>query len=315
MCSDVSTNKKGEVVKGERKTMEKIIGIDIGGTTIKADLYDLEGRSLKHYKEVSTSIDYERQSNHILEQVCCLIEEYNQDNTIYGVGIATAGVVNSQTGEVVYAGYTIPGYCGTNFKQTILERFQLPVAVENDVNCAALGEAWLGNARGLSNLVMLTVGTGIGGSVIINNQILNGHQFTAGEVGYLPVKGQDWQNLASAKALMELYKEKSGIADPTGPEFFADIKADNPIAQETLATFIDHFTEGILTISYLLNPEVIIIGGGIFSESALLLSKIRASLAQKVKNARFLPRHIIAASLGNEAGRIGAVKHFLNTHQ
>ncbi|MFS5201038.1 ROK family protein [Streptococcus agalactiae] len=294
--------------------MKKIIGIDIGGTTIKADVYDDKGNSLYDYREIDSHIDYDNQSNAILEQICQLVEEYQTNHDIDGVGISSAGVVNSQKGEIVYAGYTIPGFIGTNFTETINRRFHLPVAVENDVNCAALGEVWLGNAKGLSNVVMITVGTGIGGSVVLDGHVVTGHHFTAGEVGYLPIKGHDWQNLASTTALVKLYEEKSGKTQQNGRSFFADIEKGDSIAEETLDIFIDNLTEGILTISYLLNPELLIIGGGIFSEPALLLSKIRDSLDSKVQDNRFLPKHIVAASLGNAAGRIGAVKHFLDKY-
>lgn len=292
--------------------MKKIIGIDIGGTTIKADIYDDKGNSLHDYKEIDSHIDYDNKSNDILEQVCQLVGEYQESHDIDGVGISSAGVVDSQKGEISYAGYTIPDYIGTNFTETIKKRFHLPVAVENDVNCAALGEAWLGNAKGLSNVVMITVGTGIGGSVILDGHIVTGHNFTAGEVGYLPIKGQDWQHLASTTALVKLYEEKSGKKKQTGRSFFADIEKGDPIANETLDVFTDHLTDGLLTISYLLNPEALILGGGIFTEPALLLSKIRDSLNSKVQDSRFLPKHMVAASLGNAAGRIGAVKHFLD---
>lgn len=294
--------------------MKKIIGIDIGGTTIKADVYDDMGNSLRDYREVDSHINYENQSNAILEQVCQLVGEFQASHDIDGIGISSAGVVDSQKGDIVYAGYTIPGYIGTNFTETVKKLFHLPIAVENDVNCAALGEAWLGNAKGLSNVVMITVGTGIGGSVILDGHIVTGHHFTAGEVGYLPIKGQDWQNLASTTALVKLYEEKSGKKKQTGRSFFTDIEKSDPIANDTLDIFIDHLTDGILTISYLLNPDALILGGGIFTEPALLLSKIQNSLDSKVQDSIFLPKYIVAASLGNAAGRIGAVKHFINQH-
>ena len=118
----------------------KIIGIDIGGTTIKADLYDEFGTSLNQFKEIETIIDYDLGTNQILNQVCDLIDEYILNHSIDGVGISTAGVVNANTGEIIYAGYTISGYIGVNFTSKIEKRFGLSTFVENDVHCAALGE-------------------------------------------------------------------------------------------------------------------------------------------------------------------------------
>ncbi|VJC45993.1 transcriptional regulator [Streptococcus pneumoniae] len=280
----------------------KIIGIDIGGTTIKADLYDEFGTSLNHFKEIETIIDYDLGTNQILNQVCDLIGEYTLNHSIDGVGISTAGVVNANTGEIIYAGYTIPGYIGVNFTAEIEKRFGLYTFVENDVNCAALGELWKGQAKDKKNVVMVTIGTGIGGSIIVNGQIVNGFNYTAGEVGYIPVGNSDWQSKASTTALIHLYQKKSLKTNQTGRTFFTDLRSGDKVAEETFEIFVENLTKGLLTISYLLNPEILILGGGILDSKDILLPEIQSSL----------PKNLVAATLGNEAGRIGAVKNFLD---
>lgn len=290
----------------------KIIGIDIGGTTIKADLYDDFGTSLNQFKEIETIIDYNLGTNQILNQVCDLIGEYILNYSIDGVGISTAGVVNANTGEIIYAGYTIPGYIGVNFTSEIEKRFGLSTFVENDVNCAALGELWKGQAKDKKNVVMVTIGTGIGGSIIINGQIVNGFNYTAGEVGYIPVGNSDWQSKASTTALIHLYQKKSLKTNQTGRTFFTDLSSGDKVAKETFEIFVENLTKGLLTISYLLNPEIIILGGGILAKKDILLPEIQSSLAKNAMDNRFLPKNVVAATLGNEAGRIGAVKNFLD---
>lgn len=290
----------------------KIIGIDIGGTTIKADLYDDFGTSLNQFKEIETIIDYDLGTNQILNQVCDLIGEYILNYSIDGVGISTAGVVNANTGEIIYAGYTIPGYIGVNFTSEIEKRFGLSTFVENDVNCAALGELWKGQAKDKKNVVMVTIGTGIGGSIIVNGQIVNGFNYTAGEVGYIPVGNSDWQSKASTTALIHLYQKKSLKTNQTGRTFFTDLSSGDKIAKETFEIFVENITKGLLTISYLLNPEILILGGGILAKKDILLPEIQSSLAKNVMDNRFLPKNVVAATLGNEAGRIGAVKNFLD---
>lgn len=290
----------------------KIIGIDIGGTTIKADLYDDFGTSLNQFKEIETIIDYDLGTNQILNQVCDLIGEYILNYSIDGVGISTAGVVNANTGEIIYAGYTIPGYIGVNFTSEIEKRFGLSTFVENDVNCAALGELWKGQAKDKKNVVMVTIGTGIGGSIIVNGQIVNGFNYTAGEVGYIPVGNSDWQSKASTTALIHLYQKKSLKTNQTGRTFFTDLSFGDKIAKETFEIFVENLTKGLLTISYLLNPEILILGGGILAKKDILLPEIQSSLAKNVMDNRFLPKNVVAATLGNEAGRIGAVKNFLD---
>ena len=290
----------------------KIIGIDIGGTTIKADLYDEFGTSLNHFKEIETIIDYDLGTNQILNQVCDLIGEYILNYSIDGVGISTAGVVNANTGEIIYAGYTIPGYIGVNFTSEIEKRFGLSTFVENDVNCAALGELWKGQAKDKKNVVMVTIGTGIGGSIIVNGQIVNGFNYTAGEVGYIPVGNSDWQSKASTTALIHLYQKKSLKTNQTGRTFFTDLSSGDKVAKETFEIFVENLTKGLLTISYLLNPEILILGGGILAKKDILLPEIQSSLAKNAMDNRFLPNNVVAATLGNEAGRIGAVKNFLD---
>ena len=290
----------------------KIIGIDIGGTTIKADLYDDFGTSLNQFKEIETIIDYDLGTNQILNQVCDLIGEYILNYSIDGVGISTAGVVNSNTGEIIYAGYTIPGYIGVNFTSEIEKRFGLSTFVENDVNCAALGELWKGQAKDKKNVVMVTIGTGIGGSIIVNGQIVNGFNYTAGEVGYIPVGNSDWQSKASTTALIHLYQKKSLKTNQTGRTFFTDLRSGDKVAEETFEIFVENLTKGLLTISYLLNPEILILGGGILAKKDILLPEIQSSLAKNAMDNRFLPKNVVAATLGNEAGRIGAVKNFLD---
>lgn len=290
----------------------KIIGIDIGGTTIKADLYDDFGTSLNQFKEIETIIDYDLGTNQILNQVCDLIGEYILNYSIDGVGISTAGVVNANTGEIIYAGYTIPGYIGVNFTSEIEKRFGLSTFVENDVNCAALGELWKGQAKDKKNVVMVAIGTGIGGSIIVNGQIVNGFNYTAGEVGYIPVGNSDWQSKASTTALIHLYQKKSLKTNQTGRTFFTDLSSGDKVAKETFEIFVENLTKGLLTISYLLNPEILIIGGGILAKKDILLPEIQSSLAKNAMDNRFLPKNVVAATLGNEAGRIGAVKNFLD---
>lgn len=290
----------------------KIIGIDIGGTTIKADLYDDFGTSLNQFKEIETIIDYDLGMNQILNQVCDLIGEYILNYSIDGVGISTAGVVNANTGEIIYAGYTIPGYIGVNFTSEIEKRFGLSTFVENDVNCAALGELWKGQAKDKKNVVMVTIGTGIGGSIIVNGQIVNGFNYTAGEVGYIPIGNSDWQSKASTTALIHLYQKKSLKTNQTGRTFFTDLSSGDKVAKETFEIFVENLTKGLLAISYLLNPEILILGGGILAKKDILLPEIQSSLAKNVMDNRFLPKNVVAATLGNEAGRIGAVKNFLD---
>ncbi|MEE1108154.1 ROK family protein [Macrococcoides canis] len=289
----------------------KILGIDIGGTSIKADIYDENGKNLMQFSMHPTQIDKDKQTNKILEQVYELVESYMKNNIIDGIAISTAGVVNNN-GEIVFAGSTIPGYSGIAIKESLEKRYNLPVSVQNDVNCAALAEMWLGNAKNTTSSFMITIGTGIGGALVIDNQLIQGYNFTAGEVGYIPIQGERWENKASASALIKAYEIRSGLKNQDGILFFEALEKGDALAQEVFNEFIDSLAEGLIIISYLFNPEVIIIGGGIMSRENVIIPALRNRISKKEYNQIFLPKKILSAKFGNEAGRLGATRYFLN---
>lgn len=289
-----------------------ILAFDIGGTTIKVDVYDETGMSLGLFSEQATQIDLAQGCNRILEQVLRIVSDYQEQVSLDGVAISTAGVVDSDSGKVIYAGYTIPDYAGTDFVTAIGERFQLPVSVENDVNCAALAETWKGAATACKSAVMVTIGTGIGGSLIYEGKVIAGRAFTAGEVGYLPLGRKDWQTEASASSLVKRYQAASGLEHQTGKTFFAAVDKGDKLALGVLDQYLDALSQGLLVLSYTFNPEVLILGGGILARSDLLLKPLLDKLREKVEDERFLPGEVVAASLGNEAGRLGAVANFID---
>lgn len=291
-----------------------ILSIDIGGTSIKSDIYSEKGISQNAFQEMPTRIDHQAGTNGILDQVKELIACYLLDWYLNGVAISSAGVIDPISGIVVYSGYTIPGYTGINFKEEIQSCFDLCCSIENDVNCAALGEYWLGAGEGSRSLVCLTIGTGIGGAILMDGEPWRGHSHSAGEVGYMKVQGGNWQDVASTTALCKHYEQLTGLTDIDGKMILSDYRSGGSAAAVALSTFIDHFCEGLLSIIYLCNPERIVLGGGIMKQSNLMLPKIEAKLAVMIESPFFLPISILPAQFGNEAGRVGAVKKFLKEY-
>ncbi|MCR8968808.1 ROK family protein [Facklamia sp. 7083-14-GEN3] len=293
-----------------------ILAIDIGGTTIKSDVYDEKGHSFDYFIEEKTPIDSINKTNDILDYVLKLVgeiirnlEKYNK--RLEGVAISSAGVIDPDQGKVVYAGYTIPGYMGTDFKQAINQQFDLPCIVLNDVNAAAFAEFSIGDFAPNSSLVCLTIGTGVGGSLIVNGKLYNGEGFSAGEVGYLPVNGKRFQDVASTTAILQYYEHITGKKNTNGKIIFEAYMANQPEAIETIEWFTDNFSEGLLPIIYLINPEYIVLGGGIMHQHKILLPIISDKLTAKIENKIFLPKDILPAKYGNEAGRMGALYYFL----
>ena len=162
-----------------------------------------------------------------------ILDEY-RNYEIKGICVSTAGVVNPEKGEIAYAGPTIPKYTGTKIKEELEKEFSISCEVENDVNCAGLGEYWKGAGKGSKSMVCLTIGTGVGGSVILDGKLLNGIGYTAGEIGYMDVNGSYIQNIASSRYLVEKVQkekvEKEGITDAiTGVDIFELAKKGDEI--------------------------------------------------------------------------------------
>ena len=296
------------------------ICIDIGGTSIKYGVLSEKGEI---FIDGTVSTKVTEKENFILSDVKKLVrnilDEY-KNYEIKGICISTAGVVNPEKGEIAYAGPTIPKYTGTKIKEELEKEFSIPCEVENDVNCAGLGEYWKGAGKGSKSMVCLTIGTGIGGSVILDGKLLNGIGYTAGEIGYMDVNGSYIQNIASSKYLVEKVQkekeEKEGITDAiTGVDIFELAKKGDEICIAGIDEIISNLAVGVRNIIYLLNPEVIVIGGGITAQKEYLEEKIRKEVNDGMISDMFRKTRIELAQQGNQAGLLGALYNFLNKNK
>ena len=296
------------------------ICIDIGGTSIKYGVLSEKGEI---FIDGTVSTKVTEKENFILSDVKKLVrnilDEY-RNYEIKGICVSTAGVVNPEKGEIAYAGPTIPKYTGTKIKEELEKEFSISCEVENDVNCAGLGEYWRGAGKGSKSMVCLTIGTGIGGSVILDGKLLNGIGYTAGEIGYMDVNGNYIQNIASSKYLVEKVQkekvEKKGIIDTiTGVDIFELAKRGDEICIAGINEIISNLAVGVRNIIYLLNPEVIVIGGGITAQKEYLEEKIRKEVNDGMISDMFRKTRIELAQQGNQAGLLGALYNFLNKNK
>ena len=296
------------------------ICIDIGGTSIKYGVLSEKGEI---FIDGTVSTKVTEKENFILSDVKKLIrnilDEY-RNYEIKGICVSTAGVVNPEKGEIAYAGPTIPKYTGTKIKEELEKEFSISCEVENDVNCAGLGEYWKGAGKDSKSMVCLTIGTGIGGSVILDGKLLNGIGYTAGEIGYMDVNGSYIQNIASSKYLVEKVQkkkeEKEGITDAiTGVDIFELAKKGDEICIAGINEIISNLAVGVRNIIYLLNPEVIVIGGGITAQKEYLEEKIRKEVNDGMISDMFRKTRIELAQQGNQAGLLGALYNFLNKNK
>lgn len=284
--------------------MKRYLCFDIGGTKIKYALLSRKAQYLKPTREIDTP-----SGEFILDAIMeCIDQEINEG--LDGVAISSAGVIDSVQGSVVYSGPTIPNYIGTEFKKTIEATYDIPVAVENDVNAALLGEYWQGAAKDSDSTVMLTVGTGVGGAIMIQNQLWHGSSLSAGEIGYIHQNGNHFQNLAASSVITKEVSENLG-EDINGYELFERAKSGCQICIDAIDQQVSALCTGLCDIMYILNPETIILGGGIMQQVEYLEPRIHEAIDRIIIDDRFKTKKIKFAQLGNHAGMIGALYNLL----
>lgn len=288
--------------------MAKILCIDIGGTTIHYLLATPEGEVLEKLPSDKSEIVDGKTT--IVDTVMKRIVEWHDHYHLDGVAICTAGVVDPEKGEIAYSGYTIPGYMGTPWKKLIKDAVDLPCELDNDVNSFLLGELWQGALRDVQYGFGLTVGTGIGGALLLAGDIHHGASFAAGEIGYMNVNGDNFQDIASTTYLVKSVREKTGQS-LDGKKIFEAAHQGNQIIQQCIQEMVDHLAAGLLNIIYLFSPEVICLGGGIMAQKDYLGSMIEESMLRQAQDQYFLQTKIAFAELGDSAGMLGALYHFL----
>ena len=278
-----------------------ILAIDIGGTMIKYGLVSSDGKILSTNK---IKTEASKGLNNILNKIDNIFKGYKENNPV-GIAVSGTGQINGIIGKVIGGNPIIPNWIGTNLVKILEEKYNLPIVLENDVNCVALGEKWIGAGKDLSNFICLTIGTGIGGGIILNNQLFRGENFVAGEFGHILIKKGEFEQFASTTALIRLVKERTGKT-LNGKEIFDLEKKEIVEYQEVISEWIENLTDGLSSIVYCFNPANIILGGGVIEQGEPLINRIKNSLFKKIGLQFKEKLNIIQAKLGNNAGMIGA---------
>lgn len=320
--------------------MEKrYFALDIGGTKTKYALLGEKGEILSTYEKDTQA---QRGGSFILENVKGEIRrvlaelkgnppegaqadtkgdakaerttEAKTEPLLSGICISTAGMVDEIKGEIIHAGPQIPEYKGCKWKEEIERRFSIPCEVENDVKCAGLGEYSFGSGKGTSSMLCLTIGTGIGGSFILNGEVYHGTSHSAMEIGYMQIPGGMFQRMASTSALVKRVASRKGEPEElwNGKRIFEEVAKEDKICLEELDRLCDALSIGLSNLCYAFNPECIVLGGGIMEQKDILLPKIWGHLQEHLVPIVAENTRLLAASLGNRAGLLGAYVHFHN---
>jgi len=311
-------------------TAEYNIGIDIGGTNIKIAIVDAKGK-IAFSESVSTRAEmgYEFTIKNIINLVRdSLAQSEVSIEKIGGIGVGCPGQIDSENG-IVRSLPNIPGWTNVPLAQILFDEFSLPAKIDNDVRVATLGEYKFGAGRGYENLICITVGTGIGSGIIINGQLVRGASKAAGELGHVIVQEHNGEicgcgnvgcveAVASGPAIVkqaELYlmtgKSTKFKELAAGSPITPEIVAEAAILGDAVALRIFEKTGywigiALSSVINLLNPEVIIIGGGVGQAGDVLLNPIRETIAKRALKISAETVKVIPAQLGNSAGVVGA---------
>ena len=288
---------------------ENFICMDIGGTAIKYAL--AAGGRLREKGSVPTE-GQTAGARGVAEKVLAIIDAFSGRGAA-GVAISTLGIVDPVAGRIVYAGPSIKDYTGLELKSLVETETGLSCTVENDVNCAGLGEYWQGAGRGARSLVCLTVGTDVGGCILFNGRLWRGANYSAGEVGSMTLAKGRFGDLASVRRMVQRAARAHGISEQgiDGETVFDWARAGDADAVNAIAGLVTPLAEGIANICCMLNPERIILGGAVMAQQQYLAPRLQADLEEALPRAFRSATRLAFAELGNDAGMVGALYHHL----
>lgn len=306
--------------------MDKIIGIDIGGTKIAIGRADTKGNledSIRFPTNVSRG--YKAIVEEIIEKTAKLFE----NQRIKAIGIGCGGPLDSKRGRIL-SPPNLPGWDDVPLVDDIKKVFNVPVYLENDANAAALGEFYFGAGKEVSNMVYMTLSTGIGGGIILNNKLIHGVRDSGGEVGHQTILPDGpvcncgnrgcLEALSSGTGITKIFKEKlaSGrssivtqwVKDPEeiSAKVIADAaKAGDLLAKEVWDSAIYYLGIGIANIVTIVSPEMVVLGGSLTKYGESLFINVRKIVKERAKLVPVDDIKIVPAQLGDDVGILGAV--------
>lgn len=294
--------------------MKTYICIDIGGTSIKYGIIKEEGIFLTTGEMPTEAMKYGGPG--IMKKVEAIVEEFLKQYEPQGICVSTAGMVDCEQGRISYAAPLIPNYTGTEIKKTLEKRFHLPCEVENDVNCAGLAENFNGSSKGSKISVCLTIGTGIGGAILIDGKVFHGFSGSGCEVGYMHLPGGEFQDMGASSILVKKTAEYKHIEPERidGKYVFEHAKEGDADCICAIQEMCDVLGMGIANICYVVNPEVVVLGGGIMAQKEYLKDILRKSLDKYLLPSVARHTRLEFAKNKNQAGMLGAFCHFKERH-
>lgn len=298
----------------ENKIIDKYIALDVGGSAIKYGLLNKYGEILEKGNIVTDNEDIDK----FIFDIKSIVEKYIKSENIKGLACSFPGAVNQKTGFIEGVS-AVPCIHNVNMKKLLSEATALEISMENDANCSALAEGWIGAAKDVDNFISIVLGTGIGGAVVIDKKILRGKNLHGGEFGFIQVtdeKGENglgnvWSRVASTGALIRRVANRKNIdvSDLTGQLVF-EMEKDDEEVKEEFAEWFKVLAKGIYNIQYILDPEKILIGGGISARKDFI-DRLNKYLELMKNEESTLDIKVEKCKFDNDANLIGALYNFL----
>lgn len=307
------------------------IGVDLGGTNLRAALVNTEGEIITR---ATCPTDAQKGPEWVIKNIIELVntllgERTNETEKIEGIGIGAPGPLNPVTGIVIKAP-NLPGWENVHLRDKVAEAVQIPVRIENDANVAAYGEYWKGAGQNSKVMICLTLGTGVGGGVIIDGKIFRGSRFLGAELGHTTIKYDGLRCSCGSIGCLEAYVSATGIVARTKmaissgtktiltdminndmSKLTAELVYRAAISKDTLAQNIMEETGwllgiGISSLANIFNPDVVVIGGGVSKAGDMILAPAREVVRKRAMPGIAEQVQILPAVLGEDAGCIGA---------
>ena len=291
---------------------QQVLGIDVGGTAIKLGRFTPDGTC---QQTVTVPTPQPARPEAVAQAIAESLPLIDPQGVAIAIGVGTPGPSDGE-GRIARIAINLEGWIDVPFATLLETATQRPTVVANDANCAGLGEAWLGAGQDFPNFILLTLGTGVGGAIIMNGDLYTGPRGTAGELGLMTLNptGPDCnsgnngslEQYASAKAI----KRQTGLSPKT---LFDQAQAGNSKAIAFWESYGKILGTGLASLTYILSPDAILLGGGVAASFELFFSSLQRELWRRVLPSSREALQILPASLGNQAGMLGAAKLALRT--
>lgn len=287
--------------------VKEVIGIDLGGTAIKLGRFLKDGSCLE---SLTIATPQPSTPEAVIKAIATMVKQLNSEKKCVAIGLGTPGPTDVE-GKIAKVAINLNGWYNVPLADELEFQTGIKTVIANDANCAGLGEAWLGAGKNFQNLIVLTLGTGVGGAIILNGKLFTGHLGAAGELGLITLNPNGHPCNSGNQGSLEQYVSATAIRRQTGKEA-VELGKLAKIGDSQALTFWENYGKdlgaGLASLIYVLTPEAIIIGGGVSASAQFFLASTWEEIEKRVLESCRVGLQLLEAKLGNQAGMVGAAK-------